>query len=236
MRTRRQTAEASPARRQRFERPLGAGRVVRSQDDSLDAGFTLIELMTAMLISSIAMALIVPVFLTMTNLTSTSVSTSNATAQARQALAQLNSDMSSANSNNICFPPAGQTAVSVQCPAGANSGSTVRVLSNVFNTCRWIQWTVTNSELTEQTWLPSWTSSLPTPAAVPLVGPVNTSSSLGSIFSLNTTGSLLAVQLTLQGSTTSAGGASSTNRLGSQQVTLQSSISLFTSTQAAGHC
>jgi prepilin-type N-terminal cleavage/methylation domain-containing protein len=219
-----------------LEHRLRASCALRSQGSDLDAGYTLIELMTAMLISSVVMVLIVPVFLTVTNLTSNSVSTANATAQARQALAQLNSDISSANSNNICFPPAGQTGVSVQCPAGANSGNTVRALSNVFNTCRWIQWTVTNNELTEQTWLPSWTSSLPTPAAVPLVGPVNTSSSLGSIFSLNTTGSLLAVELTLQGSTTLAGGASSTNRPGSQQVTLQSSIGVFTSTQAAGRC
>jgi Tfp pilus assembly protein PilW len=192
--------------------------------------------MAAMLISSVVMVLVVPAFLTVTNLTSTSISTSNATAQARQALAELNSDVSSTSSNNICFPPAGQTAVSVQCPAGTNSGNTVRVLSNVFNTCRWIQWTVTNNELTEQTWLPSWTSSQATPVAIPLVGPVNTTASLGSVFSLNTTGSLLAVQLTLQGSTTLAGGVSTTNRLGSQPVTLQSSISLFTSTQPSGHC
>lgn len=207
-----------------------------------DGGYTLIELLISMSVTALALTLVVPVIITTGSVSNATGSSSNANAQARQALLQLSADVGSANSNNVCFPPTGQTAVSVTCPTGATSGNTMRVLSSVYSasstspTCKWFQWTIANNELNQQSWPSTWTSSNGTPPVVPVIGAVNTTGA-PSVFSLNTTGLIVNIQITLQGSAAIGGsGARTTAGANSQPVTLQSAVSLFSSSLAAGSC
>ncbi len=108
-----------------MKRPLTArGGAERSPRDRED-GYTLIELLISMAVTALALTLLIPVIVTVSGVSNATGSSSNANAQARQALLQLSADVGSANSNNVCFPPTGQTAVSVTCPTGGTSGNTM---------------------------------------------------------------------------------------------------------------
>ncbi len=111
------------------------------------------------------------------------------------------------------------------------------MLSSVYNTCQWFQWTIANNELNQQSWPSTWTSASGVPPVVPVIGAVNTSGTLPSVFSLNTTGLIVNIQITLQGSSAQGGSAARTTAgANSQPVTLQSAVSLFSSSMAAGTC
>ena len=214
-----------------------------------DAGYTLVEIMVTLTVMAVALALIFPVLVTVTSVTSQTASSSNANAEARNALEQLTTDIGSTNANNVCFPSSTQLAVSTTCPAGGTTyGNTLRALSNVFGTCRWLQWTVdpTTSTLTQTTWPTTWTSGSATPVPVTLAGPVaNVNSTLYPVFSMATTPvsassplttSLVNIQLYLKGSTGTALNAAKYSAAGTQYVFLQTSVSVLSSTLAAGSC
>jgi hypothetical protein len=200
-----------------------------------------------MAVTAIALALIIPALVTVTSITSSSSSSSNANAEARNALQQLSTDISSANANNVCFPSSAQTAVSDSCPTGGSTnGNTMRILTNVFNTCQYIQWTVdsTTNALTQQSWPSSWTNASGTPAVTTLATPVVNSTST-PLFALatsavsgspSTTTSLVNVQIYLEGSTGTAQAAPSYSKPNTQYVFLQTSVPLLTSTQPSGSC
>ena len=59
-----------------------------------------------MVITAVALALVIPVLTTVTTVTSSTNSGANGTAQARQVLQQLSSDIGSATAANVCFPAA----------------------------------------------------------------------------------------------------------------------------------
>jgi len=111
-----------------------------------------------------------------------------------------------------------------------------------------LQWTVdpTTSTLTQTTWPTTWTTGSATPVPVGLAGPLaNVSSSLYPVFSMATTPvpgssslttSLVNLQLYLKGSTGTAVNASKYTNSGTQYVFLQTSVSVLSSTLAAGNC
>jgi len=200
-------------------------------------------------VMGVVLALVFPVVSTVTLITSQTSSSSNANAEARNALEQLTVDIGSTNANNICFPSSSQLAVSTTCPNGGTTyGNTLRALSDVYGTCRWLQWTVdpTTSTLTQTTWPTTWTTGSATPVPVGLAGPLaNVSSSLYPVFSMATTPvpgssslttSLVNLQLYLKGSTGTAVNASKYTNSGTQYVFLQTSVSVLSSTLAAGNC
>ncbi len=200
-----------------------------------DGGWSLVELMASMAVTAMGLTLIVPVLLTVFNVTNNANSTSNGNAQARVALQQLSADVGSANANNVCFSSSA-TVVAPFCSSALTSGNTLRALSNVNGSCQWMQWTVSNNELTQQVWPTTWTSASGQPAATPIMGPIVTSGQ-PSIFSFNATGLVVNIQVTVQGSNGISGvGASSTASNGSLGTTLQSAVSLPNSSQTAGSC
>jgi type II secretory pathway pseudopilin PulG len=204
-----------------------------------DGGWSLVELMAAMAITAVGLVLLVPVLVTVGNVTNSTNSSSNANAQARQTMQQLSADIGSANSNNVCFP----TNVTVgtgpsfcsSSVSGGTSGNTLRALTNVNGSCQWMQWTLAgNNELTQQAWPTSWSGGTQ-PTAVPVMGPI--SGNPNAIFSFNTNGLVVSIQVTVQGSSRIAGDSpSATAATNSQPITLQSAISLLNSTQTSGTC
>jgi len=200
-----------------------------------DRGYTLIEIMITLTLSAVAIALVSPILLTVTTVTSSTNSVANGSAQARQVMSQLSADIGSATANNVCFPAAALTAPPTStCTSAGTSGYPLVVLSNVYGACTWFQWTVnSSSQLTQQSAAKGATSWSPTTV---LAGPVNNSSS-EALFSYDTTNSLMNIQLALKGSTTTALSAT-TAKPGSQSSDLETSVALFTSSQSsnAGTC
>jgi prepilin-type N-terminal cleavage/methylation domain-containing protein len=207
-----------------------------------DAGMTLIELMTAMTLLAVALVLLVPVLTTVTSVTSATNSTANGTAQGRLVLQQLGSDIGSATSSNVCFPSAVlATPPTTTCSSVQTSGYPLVVLSSVNSTatvpvCTWIQWNVNASnQLTQQSALKgatAWSSPVVLSNSV-----VNTASP--SLFTFDTTNSLMNIQLLVRGANgTAFNAAAPSTRQGTQTIDLQTSVSLFTTSQspAAGSC
>ena len=212
--------------------------------DSPDDGFTLIELMVAMTITAITLALIFPVLNTVTRVMSSTNSASNASAYARDALLQLSADLGSTNYDNVCFPTAAQALVIGPCQypdSGLTNGSTVRVLSNVDNSCKWIQWTVDPSTtdstagwLLQQSWAQGATTAA---AAAPVVGPLANNFVTQPLFTLDTSNSVMHLQVYLKGSIGNAANAPNYSaQAGSQSVFVQTSVTLVQSSQPVGSC
>jgi prepilin-type N-terminal cleavage/methylation domain-containing protein len=200
-----------------------------------DGGFTLIEIMITLTLTALVIALVSPVLTTLTKVTSSTNSVANGSAQARQVMSQLSTDIGSATANNVCFPVAALTVPSTSsCSSVGTSGYPLVVLSNVYGACTWFQWTVnSSSQLTQQSAARGATSWSPTTV---LAGPVSNNSSQ-TLFSYDTTNSLMNIQIVLKGSTTTALSAT-TSQAASQSSDLQTSVALFTSSQSsnAGTC
>jgi prepilin-type N-terminal cleavage/methylation domain-containing protein len=215
----------------------------RKQRERDDAGWSLIEIMVALTISAIAVVLIAPVLTTVVSVTNAANSSSNGNALARQAISQLSTDIGSTTTNNVCFPAAALTTPPTSTCSSINANGTPQtsgyplvVLSDVYGTCTWYQWNLdASNHLTQQSAVKGATS---WGATVPLVGAViNTSSQ--SLFNLDTTNSVMNIQLVLQGSTgTAVNGSTSGSQNGVQSVDLVTSVPLVTSTSSsnAGSC
>jgi type II secretory pathway pseudopilin PulG len=215
----------------------------RRREDASDGGWSLIEIMVAMTLSAVAIALIAPILTTMTSVTNSANSVSNGSAQARQVMSQLSADIGSTTSNNVCFPasalatPPSSTCSSISASGTPQtSGYPLVVLSNVYGACTWYQWTVNSSgQLTQQSaakGASSWS------VAAPLLNPVSNTAAQ-TLFTYDTTNSLMNIQLVTKGSTTtSINGPTSGAKPNSQSVDLQTSVSLFTTSQSAnaGSC
>jgi hypothetical protein len=201
------------------------------------------EIMTALTISAVAIVLVAPILTAVISVSNGTDSSSNGNALARQAISQLTADIGSTTTNNVCFPTSVLTTPPTStCSSTTSSGTTqtsgypLVVLSNVYGTCTWYQWNLNSSnQLTQQSAVKgatSWSS------AVPLVGAVvNTSSQ--SLFNLDTSNSVMNVQLVLQGSTgTAVNGSTSGNQTNVQTVDLETSVPMVTSTSSskAGSC
>jgi type II secretory pathway pseudopilin PulG len=198
-----------------------------------EAGWTLVELMIAMGIASIALVLIIPVLTSVNVVVNSGASSSNATAVARNGIRQLTADIGSANANNVCVPTS-PTTMAV-CPAGgiaSGTGSTLRVLSNVNNVCTWVQWSVSGNTLNQQSWPATSVSGTVTAPAVPIVGGLANSVSQ-PVFTLSSAVNSVDVQLVVRGSTRDANSASSTANTaagtGSQTVSLQTTVNVLPS-------
>jgi prepilin-type N-terminal cleavage/methylation domain-containing protein len=200
-----------------------------------DSGWTLVELLVAMAISAVAAVLVIPLLTTVTTVTSSTNSTANATAQARQVLQQLSSDIGSSTAANICFPAAALTVPpTTTCTSTQTSGTPLVVLSKVNGVCSWFQWTVTAAnQLTQQSALKGatvWGATVP--LATSLVNTVSPSP-----FTYDTTNSLVNIQLVLRGATGTSG-STAAGKAGTQTVAVQTSAALLSTAQspAAGSC
>jgi prepilin-type N-terminal cleavage/methylation domain-containing protein len=224
-----------------------------------DAGWTLVELMATLVITSIALTLTMPIFSSVTRVIAQSNSSANASGQARNVLRQLASDVASTNQKNVCFPTTVQAATTsmptctIVAPvsgtsnpvvyAKASSGQYLLVLSSVnygVSGCQWIQWSVdpTTQRLVQQSWAQASTTepdSWSNP--VPLVGYVSANVNSLPLFSLDTSIGIVTMDMTLQGSIgNSSNGSSFSIAQGSQAVELSTSVSVVQSTQPQDAC
>jgi type II secretory pathway pseudopilin PulG len=205
----------------------------RKARDVAEAGWTLVELMVAMGVASIALVLVVPVITSVNVVVNSGASSSNATAVARNGLRQLTADIGSTNANNVCIPSS-PTTMGV-CPAGgiaSGTGSTLRVLTNVNNVCTWVQWSLSGNALSQQTWPSTSVSGTVTATGVPIVGGLaNTASQ--PVFTLTSSVNSVDVQLVVRGSMRDSNSVSSTANTsagtGSQTVSLQTTVNVLPS-------
>ena len=212
--------------------------------------------MTVLVITSIALVLIVPVFSSVTQVVANSNSSSNASGQARNVLRQLANDVTSTNMQNVCFPTDAQAAtttmptctITAAVPgtsnpvvyAKASSGQHLLVLSSVNGGCQWVQWSVdpTTQKLVQQSW-PQATSTEPASWSNPtiLVGYVAPNVDGLSLFSLDTSVGVVTVEITLQGAVgTTPNGPDFSIAHGSQAVELATSVSVVQSNQPQDAC
>jgi type II secretory pathway pseudopilin PulG len=215
----------------------------RRREQAGDGGWTLIELMIAMVVTALALTVALPVLVSVNYVVNSGTSSSNAAAQARNGLRQLTTDITSANANNVCIPSA-PTTMAV-CPSGgiaSGTGSTLRVLTNLNNVCKWVQWQVTSGTLTQESWPATSITGAVTATPVPVVNGVVNNSSTQPVFTLTGSTSYVAIWLVVRGSTGTAAAlpttANTSAYTGSQTVTLQTSASVLPASAAtpSGAC
>lgn len=118
-----------------------------------DAGFSLVEILVTLLVTGVVMLLVLPFVIATTTSSDTASSLASATSAARVALQDIEVAVGSAS--QICLPTTGSGGSvgtpSLTCPTGG-AGGAVRVLTDAFDTEKWVQWQVSGSTLEEQSW------------------------------------------------------------------------------------
>lgn len=141
-------------------------RVTRSQD----AGLSLVELVVAMSVFGLAMAMVYSAVALVSTKTADIQKSADGPAQVRQALAQIDRQV---RSGNVLYAP-GNEAVGVDATAGCttpsspadlNVGTCMRVYTQANGSERCVQWQVRpdparpgTSELRTRSWQPAWQS------------------------------------------------------------------------------
>ena len=184
-------------------------RVRRSASYNRDGGYTLMELMVAMLLTSILLAVTIAPLISVTDVTSSTESASQATASARATFQDMTAGVTSAS--EICLP------TQVTSTQTAIPGNAVRVKTHVFGSDEWEQWWVdpSTNRLLAQSWP---TTGIPSPTAWRTVAnnvapvsppptPFTISPTSGGI---STTGTLAAGTYTATGATGDANGDTGT--------------------------
>ncbi|MGH9097113.1 MAG: PilW family protein [Acidimicrobiales bacterium] len=168
-----------------------------------DRGVTLVELMVAMLLTTILLGVVIAPLVTLTNVTGSTVSDSQATASARAAVQDMSAGVTSAS--QVCLP------TQLTSTQTATPGAAVRIKTNVFGTVKWEQWWLNPS--TNQLLAQTWTSTPPTPsswrtvasnvspASAPPTPPPAPFSITPTAGGISTTGSLVAGTYTATGAT-----------------------------------
>jgi len=136
-----------------------------------DEGFTLVELMVAMTVTMLLLAILPSLIETVSNSNSYAQGTTTASIQVRTAVQDLEFRVES--SSQICLP----TQLTTVGPS-VTSGYAVRVLSSAFGSSVWVQWWLNTStnELEKQVWPVTWTSGNAVPQWIPVAsGIVNLS-------------------------------------------------------------
>ena len=223
-----------PSRRQ------ASGRQWQRRAGGGEEGWTLLELTVGMLIAAIATAMLVPAMTTVAAVVSATQSLSDGSAQARIILSQFTIDIGSADLANICFPSSTQLAVSTSCPSStATSGDNLRILTDAYGTCQWVQWSVSpdGTTLDRQTWPTSWTSSDGTPAEVTVVKQLSLSNQTVPLFVYDSTNHLVRIEISVTGSTSGSGGLPSRpTNAASQTVLLLTAIPVLNPSVTPGSC
>ena len=125
------------------------------QVETGDGGVTLVELMVAMLLTTILLGVVIAPLVVLTNVTGSTVSDSQATASARAAVQDMTAGVTSAS--QICLP------TQLTSTQTASPGTAVRIKTNVFGTVKWEQWWLNPS--TNQLLAQIWTSKPPSPSS-----------------------------------------------------------------------
>lgn len=179
------TSVTTVGAKQSFSR---VARVRRRVTSDTDSGFTLIEVLIAMAISALVLALVAPLASVVTGTTTRSQAVTDSASSAALGLESVGLAVGSAS--EICLPTTLQPGSSAPIAA---SGFAVRVLTTAFSssdTGTWEQWwlnTATN-ELERQSWSPAWASTDAVPPWVVVAsGVVNSPSD--PPFSLSSAGS-----------------------------------------------
>ncbi|MGN6243392.1 MAG: PulJ/GspJ family protein [Motilibacteraceae bacterium] len=126
-----------------------------------DGGYTLIEMMVAMVVLSLALAMITTALIRSQTLTRDLEATADSASEVRIALAQIDRQV---RSGNVLYSPANEPAQLASCTAsGSNAGSCMRVYTQANGEERCVQWQVLTDPdhagtnlLRSRAWSPDW--------------------------------------------------------------------------------
>jgi prepilin-type N-terminal cleavage/methylation domain-containing protein len=126
-----------------------------------DAGFTLVETLVAMIVFSIAIAMVYRALIGVQTFARDVQGSANANDQVRLAVAQIDRQV---RSGNVLYSPANEPASLASCTAsGTDAGSCMRVYTQANGMQRCVQWQVLadsahpgTSLLRSRSWSPTW--------------------------------------------------------------------------------
>lgn len=130
-------------------------RRTKAESHENEAGFTLVELLIAMGLGSLVVGLAFAAFGVFSNAGNTAVAIGKSTSAADTALAQIQSQVESAN---VLFNPATE---GTRAGAGIPAGFSLRILTVVKGATTCEQWRVSSGDLQKRTWATGSTSSVP---------------------------------------------------------------------------
>jgi len=126
-----------------------------------DRGFTLTELLVAMIVFSIAMVMIFSAVIAVMHVTDQASASADAAFEARQALATIDKQV---RSGNVLFSPADEVTYLATCQVmGTNQGSCMRIYTQANGQQKCVQWQVVPDgaglyDLQVRSWQPTWQS------------------------------------------------------------------------------
>ena len=124
-----------------------------------DAGMTLTELLVAMIVFSLAIAMVTGALIAVMSVTKDAESASDAAFETRQALATIDRQV---RSGNVLFSPADEVAYVASCQdLGGNSGTCMRIYTQSNGDEKCVQWQVAPDgagtyDLKMRSWEPTW--------------------------------------------------------------------------------
>ena len=123
-----------------------------------DSGTTLTELLVAMIVFGIAMAMIMTAAIAVQKVTKDSEAAADAVFQTRQALATIDKQV---RSGNVLFSPADEVTYVSSCEdLGSNQGSCMRIYTQANGSQKCVQWQVfpdgSTYVLRVRSWTPDW--------------------------------------------------------------------------------
>ncbi|MGN6331125.1 MAG: PulJ/GspJ family protein [Motilibacteraceae bacterium] len=137
---------------------ISRGIRCRTRDER---GYTLIEMLVAMIVLSLALAMITTALIRSQTLTRDLEATADSASEVRIALAQIDRQV---RSGNVLYSPANEPAQLASCTAtGTNAGSCMRVYTQANGEQRCVQWQVLADSahpgtnlLRSRAWSPDW--------------------------------------------------------------------------------
>ncbi len=135
-------------------------RPLRTARPRGDAGFTLTELLTTMIVLGIAMAMVFPAVILVQRKVNDLEDTASSVGEVRLALATIDRQ---ARSGNVLYSPAGETTTGCLGSTATNSGSCMRIYTQANGEQRCVQWQVLadgtgTAELRSRSWSQNWTT------------------------------------------------------------------------------
>lgn len=111
----------------------------RRQDERQDAGFTLTEMLVAMMVFSVAIAMVYTALVKIQRYTGDVQGSADANFQLRQAIAVIDRQV---RSGNVLYSPANETSPSSCTATGTDAGTCMRVYTQANGAQRCVQWQV----------------------------------------------------------------------------------------------
>lgn len=170
--------------------------LTRGRDRRDDAGFTLTEMLVAMMVFAIAIAMVTTALIKVQKYTADVQGSADANFQLRQSIAVIDRQV---RSGNVLYSPANETSPSTCTASGTDAGTCMRVYTQANGMQRCVQWQVINDAahpgtqmVRSRSWSPTWATdniftswktdarglvATPSQPAFTLAGAVNTYSS-----------------------------------------------------------